>query len=117
MPTLPLGYCTTPGCRNRADGKCPSCSRTADIRRGTRHQRGYTNRWAAYSRARLARHPWCVGYPAHQHEGLAVLATCTDHIVSAKARPDLFWAEHNHQSLCAECNSRKNIAEEGGLEK
>ena len=115
MPSAALGICVEPGCPVRANGRCPAHRRAKDQRRGTRHQRGYTNRWADYSKARLARHPWCVGYPVGHHAGLPVLATCTDHILSAKARPDLFWDEANHQSLCADCNSRKGIAEEGGF--
>lgn len=118
MPKAPLAFCATHGCPNRVrSGHCAAHRKARgqaqDSRRGTRHQRGYTNRWALYSRKRLAQHPWCVGYPAGMHKPGRVLAECTDHIISAKAQPDLFWEETNHQSLCLDCNRRKNVAEEG----
>ena len=54
--------CPTPGCPNLVvkDGKCRSCRAKYDKRIGTAHQRGYTSRWAAYSRRYRQEHPVCV---------------------------------------------------------
>lgn len=95
-------------------GRCRDHARQADQARGTRQQRGYTNAWLHYSRSRLEQHPLCVGYPLGYHS-IPTAATVTDHILSAKSRPDQFWNPANHQSLCAACNSRKAVAEEGGF--
>lgn len=116
MPSAPLRLCAAPGCQTLVThGQCVAHRQAQEQVRGTRHQRGYTNRWAAYSKARLARYPLCVGYPHGYHGSTPTLATCTDHVLSARAHPDRFWDERNHQSLCADCNRRKGIAEEGGL--
>jgi len=86
-----------------------------DERRGTRTERGYDNRWLAFSKARLSQNPWCVGYPKGYHGRNRVLAQCTDHIESLRKRPDLKFAEENLQSLCFECNTRKAVELEGGF--
>ena len=90
-------------------------SRLKDARRESRVPLIHTNRWTQYSKRRLAQHPWCVGYPLGVHGAHRVLAECTDHIKSARDYPDLATDSDNHQSLCLDCNRRKNIAEEGGL--
>lgn len=109
MPSAPLRYCAVPHCSAKVtSGRCP------DHQRASRHERGYTNKWDVYSKARLASDPFCVGYP-HGYHTHKTLADVTDHIVSAVARPDLFWEQSNHQSLCSDCNKRKAIALEGGF--
>ncbi len=117
MPTAAVGFCPRHGCGVRSNGPCKDHRRerqqVVDARRGSRHERGYTNKWAAYSKARLAEHPWCVGYP--EPHTIRTLATCTDHIQSGAAAPERFWDETNHQSLCRDCNTRKAIALEGGF--
>jgi len=90
-----------------ARGYCARHQHARERQRPTRTARGYSNRWARYSRARLLRFPWCVD--------CGRLADVTDHILAAKYRPDLFWDPGNHQSLCGDCNRRKGIREEGGL--
>jgi 5-methylcytosine-specific restriction protein A len=116
MPSRPKGFCSAdPRCPERTTGgPCKAHSQQREQRRGSRHARGYTNAWARYSKQRLAQHPWCVGYPNGCHD-VPTLADVTDHILSGQARPDLFWEETNHQSLCGACNRRKSIAEEGGF--
>ena len=116
MPSASQRYCAEPGCSVLvSSGRCKVHRTQQDQRRGTRQQRGYTNAWLRYSKARLDEHPFCVGYPAGVHGTLPVLATMTDHILSAKDRPDLFNEPSNHQSVCAECNTRKANALEGGF--
>lgn len=111
-----MRFCATAGCSARVErGHCQRHARQKDAARGTARERGYTTAWDAYSRNRLARQPWCVGYPRGTHKPFTVLADVTDHIISARKRPDLFMAPSNHQSLCHDCNKRKAIAEEGGL--
>jgi len=118
-----LGCATRPRCPTLvAKGRCSQCDEVRnrarheriDADRGSRHERGYTNAWAAYSRRRLVEHPWCVGYPLGVHSE-PTLAQCTDHVQSGRSRPDLFWDPANHQSLCHDCNKRKAIAEEQGF--
>lgn len=119
MPRGPLPFCSVPGCTVRAHGRCAThqqaqiaTERAYQASRLTRHARGYTNRWAAYSRGRLARAPWCVGYPAGCHP-VPALAEVTDHIVSRERAPERFWDPTNHQSLCRGCNARKARVEDG----
>ena len=113
MPSAPPHYCAEPGCPALVRGvsRCPTHAATLDRARGTAQQRGYTAAWARYSRDRLARHPFCVGYPLgiHPHR---TKATVTDHIVSAKRAPDRFWDPTNHASLCHACNARKASRDE-----
>lgn len=114
MPNAALRFCSTPGCSARVPrGHCKAHRQAQERIRGTRQERGYTDQWVRYSRHRLAQHPWCVGYPT-PHE-VATLATVTDHRLNAKDHPELFWAEANHQSLCATCHARKTIDEDGGF--
>lgn len=114
-----VGFCPRPGCRNRSKGPCEACrqrtQRHHDERRGTRTQRGYDNRWLTFSKARLARFPWCVGFPEGFHGAARVLAECTDHRIPLRQRPELKYVESNLQSLCFTCNTRKAVALEGGF--
>jgi 5-methylcytosine-specific restriction endonuclease McrA len=120
MPSAPLGYCSTPVCPNRAHGKCSTClQQRAPIKaaasQANSDRRLHTSRWRRYSKGRLARNPWCIGYPAGVHP-VATLAQCTDHRKPAKRCTDAeFWDPNNHASLCSDCNKRKGIAEEGGF--
>jgi 5-methylcytosine-specific restriction endonuclease McrA len=43
------------------------------------------------------------------------MAKVTDHILSARAHPSLFWDEGNHQSLCYDCHRRKTNELDGGF--
>lgn len=88
-------------------------SRLKEQHRGSARQRGYSSRWDAYSKARLAKHPWCVGFPHGYHGTERVLATVTNHIVPVSRSPERFWDEANHESLCTSCNVRHSIATGG----
>jgi 5-methylcytosine-specific restriction protein A len=104
MPDAPLRFCATPQCPNKVKaGHCTQHQRTRrEARRFTQDARYGTHRWRLYSRNRLAASPWCVL--------CGQLAEVTDHIVPVVERPDLFWAEHNHRSLCQACNKRRASA-------
>ena len=79
--------------------------RLADERRGSRHERGYTDKWAAYARAYRRDHPLCAD-PYHRHGELGVFTEVVDHVVPPWAGGD-FWDPSNHQPLCTACNLRK----------
>jgi 5-methylcytosine-specific restriction enzyme A len=116
MPNAPLRAC--PGCRRRLSGPgpCARCRRQRDAQRGTARDRGYDAGWATYSRAWLARFPWCGQrrdgqlYAEHSRcvrRGARTRAAVTDHIVRLRdggARLD----PANHQSLCRGCNVAKD---------
>lgn len=111
MPFMPKRLCPC-GCSTRigpGERRCAASVRRYDVQRGNRHERGYTNEWADYSRERLERFPVCVHCGAR--------ATMTNHIKGARAHPDLFWDPSNHESVCTACNNRQNIAREGGFGK
>ncbi|HGW3732853.1 TPA: HNH endonuclease signature motif containing protein [Citrobacter freundii] len=113
MPWQPLRRCTEPGCNKRVkSGKCDEHKRNAqrqsDSRRGTRTERGYSNRWGEYRLLFLKANPLC----AQCHNaGVYKQATIVDHIIPIEGEGDvLFWPASNHQPLCAACHGRKTAA-------
>ena len=97
-------------------GFCLACAqrgRGAKVRQ-TASQRGYTSKWSRHSKARLARHPFCVD-PYGTHGERDVLAQVTDHITPHRGNQRLFWDPKNHQSLCKCCHDRKTATEDGGF--
>ena len=115
MPSAILRFCATPGCPARVPhGHCAAHRQAKERLRGTRTERGYDNEWLRQSKAFLAAHPWCVGYPKGVHP-IRTLAEMTDHIIAVKYRPDLRMEPTNWQPLCGACNRRKAIELEGGL--
>jgi 5-methylcytosine-specific restriction endonuclease McrA len=83
--------------------------RLADERRGSRQKRGYTDRWAKYSRQFRRAHPLCAD-PFQVHGELGAFTEVTDHIVPPWAGGS-FWHPGNHQPLCQSCNKRKAAAD------
>jgi 5-methylcytosine-specific restriction protein A len=69
----------------------------------------YDHAWRAYSRRRLALHPWCVRC---RPRGLLRLAVVTDHVVPHRGDRALFRDPDNHQSLCKPCHDRKTRIED-----
>lgn len=103
-----LRPCATPGCPALVEhGHCAGHATVREQARGTARQRGYDTTWARYSRRRLHQFPFCVR--------CGRLAEVTDHIVPIRLAPERRLDPTNHQSLCADCNRRKNIEEEGGF--
>lgn len=89
----------------------PSASRRVrkyayDTRRGTRHQRGYTNRWARAAKRHLKANPLCIVCKRP--------ATLVDHIRPHNGDARLFWRTSNWQSLCHACHNTKTAAERQG---
>ncbi len=68
-------------------------------------------RWRRLSRAYLAEHPLCVGYPRDVHAGLPAVAYVTDHVLSVRTHPEQQWAVGNLQPLCRDCHARKSATE------
>lgn len=108
-------FCAFPGCNRLTDKMfCEEHESTQkekerqwDISRGTAAQRGYSYRWAKYSKAFLSRpeNQFC---RLHLDEGCAIVAQCVDHIVPPSGPDDpLFWDSTNHQPACIHCNSKK----------
>jgi 5-methylcytosine-specific restriction endonuclease McrA len=103
-------------CKRRRDQE-------SDAARPSASARGYDTEWQTFSRAWLARYRWC-GQRADgglhgEHsrcvqDGRKTPAQCTDHIVAMKHGGRRF-DRGNLQSLCSDCNRRKNIALEGGF--
>lgn len=129
---MPKKPCMRPGCPQLVDrgqeGYCEDhkgsrSSVAKETRRGTAHERGYTSRWSAYSKARLRRFPLCEGLrlvPGGQvvintHPELVTAATLTDHIIPHKGDTKLFWDPENHQSACKGCHDVKTATEDGGF--
>lgn len=110
MPWQPLRRCSYPGCSVRVKaGRCDEHRRQASAEktalRGTRTERGYSNRWGRYRLHFLKANPLC----AHcLIDGRYVPATVVDHIIPIDGEADvLFWPSSNHQALCAGCHGRK----------
>lgn len=89
-----------------------SVEQAVERRRGTRTERGYSNRWARAAQDWLRRFPFC----AHcMLRGKVVGASQVDHVQPHKGDQGLFWNEGNWQSLCIRCHSRKTRAEQRGV--
>jgi 5-methylcytosine-specific restriction protein A len=83
------------------------------VERLSSQERGYTSRWAAYSRRYRKQHPLCVDC---KNRGIIKLANHVDHIKPVSGPDDpLFWDGDNHQALCTPCHSRKTAREDGGF--
>lgn len=100
-------------------GRCPEHAREVDRARGSRIERGYSNRWARRAKLFRDHFPLCGMRPGGLapvmsecfNEGAITLAVLVDHVVPHKGDPVLFWNElENWQSLCARCHSRKTSA-------
>lgn len=119
MTLAPPRPCAYPRCPQKVRGGggsfCPAHARQKDRARGSAKARGYDQAWTAFSRAWLARFPWC-GQRAdgwlHADDsrcwqrGEMVRADVTDHVLALRdggAHLD----PQNSQSLCASCNAAK----------
>ena len=118
---VPLRPCTVPGCAQFAGprGKCLVHAQQAEQHRGTARERGYSRTWEAKARAFKDKYPLCGHRPNGvppvmsqcYDQGRITLAYQVDHVVPHRGNQALFWdEEHNWQSLCAACGSRKSKA-------
>jgi 5-methylcytosine-specific restriction protein A len=117
--------CARPGCAALVQkGYCAAhagmgfAART-EAARPSAHKRGYTRRWAEYSRQRLREFPLCadtVREGASAHGLRFVAADVTDHIRPPSGPDDpLFWDATNHQSLCKGCHDYKTATQDGAF--
>lgn len=81
--------------------RCPAHTRTADARRGTRYQRGYTAAWRTLSARYRRGHPIC----ELRYSGCQVAAVDTDHRVPLRAHGPSTWS--NCVAVCRACHARK----------
>ncbi len=107
----PLRPCSHPGCNQFViSGKCDK-HKTAqqkeyDNKRGTASERGYTYRWAKYSKRFLSREENVLC--RLRLPGCTNIARCVDHIDPPDSAEDpRFWESSNHQAACIHCNSVK----------
>lgn len=77
-----------------------------DKLRGTRHQRGYGNKWDRAAKQYLKSYPDC--------KICGQLATCVDHIKPHNMDMRLFWNKGNWQSLCHSCHNAKTSKDKTG---
>lgn len=118
MPQAALRPCPKPGCRSLTQGgPCfqhrQQRNRELDARRGTRTQRGYTNRWLRAVSLWLAEDPlrqFCTD-PHKRHGRRLVMGTQTDHIIPHRGNQQLFWDRNNWQRLCDGCHGLKTLKE------
>jgi len=118
MPTMRLlRPCSKPGCPElvpRGERYCEKHRGEAyayDRNRGTRTQRGYTNRWLRYSAHYLKQHPLCMCDDCKQRM-VPLPSEHVDHIIPVSGPNDpLFWEPSNHQALNHACHNRKTARE------
>lgn len=137
MAGLTAKLCAAPGCGALVRPPARRCAfheqrqqeaaKQADQRRGSRHERGYSNAWIRASRAYRAKHPFCV--ECQQRESRLVAAEHVDHIQPPRYREAmesrdpvriteakrLFWNSSNWQPLCRTCHSRKTAKNDMGF--
>jgi len=76
--------------------------------------RGYSARWAEYSRLFRIEHPLCVMCEA---QGRVTASQHVDHIKPMSGPDDpQFWEPSNHQALCQSCHSIKTAREDGAFD-
>ncbi|WP_375592350.1 HNH endonuclease [Chitiniphilus eburneus] len=91
---------------------CKDRQRQLDLQRGTRTERGYSNRWLRAAKLFLAEYPLCAEC---ERQGRVCAATLVDHIIPHRGDRDLFWDQANWQPLCASCHGVKTAGEDGGF--
>ncbi|CDH01732.1 HNH endonuclease signature motif containing protein [Xenorhabdus bovienii] len=108
MPWQPLKRCSYPSCKQRVkSGRCEEHRREQNRQRGTRTERGYSNRWSRYRLMYLKTHPLCMHC---LKQNCYMPATIVDHIIPIQGEADvLFWPASNHQALCQTCHNRKTV--------
>lgn len=85
--------------------RCPVHTRTADRRRGTRYERGYSAAWRRLSERYRKRHPLC----ELRYDGCQLVARDTDHRVPIRAGGPSTWS--NAVATCRRCHAVKTRAD------
>ena len=118
MPQAALRPCPEPGCPSLTKGgPCfdhrRKRSQAYEATRGTRTERGYTNRWLRAVQLWLAENPmrtFCTD-PYKRHGTRLEMGTQTDHIIPHHGNHQLFWNRTNWQRLCDKCHAIKTLQE------
>ena len=77
--------------------RCPPCTTTANIRRGSAAERGYDHRWRRLSKRAIRRQPWCTDCGTRDD-------LTGDHLRwPARSLADV-------EVVCRPCNSRRGAA-------
>jgi 5-methylcytosine-specific restriction protein A len=115
MPPRPHRVCKFPGCKRlnqdisgfcevhreeglaREEDRLRAVKRKADAKRGTAHQRGYSEAWRRAREGFLRKHPLCVECLKF---GIYMPATVVDHSVPHKGDMDIFWDSSLWVPLC-----------------
>jgi 5-methylcytosine-specific restriction protein A len=106
MPTRPAIF------RSRG---ARSAKRDYDKHRGTRTERGYSNRWARAAKIFLKAHPLCECEECRAGKRRIRVATVVDHRIPHKGDPTLFWDQSNWQAMAKRCHDRKTARQDGGF--
>lgn len=123
MPRHTLTACSCPGCDACGDrcpepvpnGRCDECKRARDRARGSGTARGYTRRWAAFSKQYLHEHPVCQCGPDCCPEGCSAPATDVDHADGTGRTGPRAFDRTNLVALAHGCHSRKTVRADGGF--
>ncbi len=109
MPYSSLRKCSYPGCNVLVHaGRCVAHS-SKIVQRDPEVKKLYNSkRWKSLRQAQLTRDPWCAECV---RDGQHVFATDVDHIKAHRGDAQLFFDEHNLQSLCRRHHSSKTASE------
>jgi 5-methylcytosine-specific restriction enzyme A len=108
MPLFSCASCgrTYPPPRRR--GRCPTCARDYERRKGSAHERGYTKQHRENAARVIAAHPWCVDCGATDD-------LCADHIVPlSKGGTNRL---NNYAVRCRGCKELVRTSSEGDKQR
>ena len=80
----------------------------------TSSQRGYDYRWQKARARYLCEHSLCV---MCDRDGIVTAATVVDHVIPHRGDQQLFWDEHNWQSLCKPHHDGEKAAQEAAARR
>lgn len=103
---MPRALRPCPTCSEPVRGRCPDCRRTSDRQRGSGTARGWTTRWAAFSKQYLRDHLRCecTDPGCHPH-GCDQPSTQPNHLGdTSRTTPDALNPD-KVQALCHSCHS------------
>lgn len=121
MPTSPLSLCVVTGCPNLvASGRCEDhrleLARESDRRRPNGTQRGWSAKWAAFSKQYLQDHPLCESNECRALPAwVRPASTDVDHIDGTGRNGPRAYDHSNLAALCHSCHSRKTARMDGGF--
>lgn len=112
MPWKPKRICSK--CGKAVSGRCDCTPRQKEVKRETRTERGYDNRWLRASKTFLSTRPLCSECRWFYR---ITPAEVTDHKRPHRKDWGLFWDTENWQPLCKRCHDMKTSRENSALAK